>query len=110
MIPPLRHPGLGPGPSHASVGATFVARWLGSGLRRNDDRGSGSASGLRRNDEVEFESASVPRMSSSGLARGSRDQLAPAFADGWMAGTSPAMTWIEEADGKGEEADGKGKR
>ena len=40
----------------------------------------------------------VPRVSSSGLARGSISHRAPAFADGWMAGTSPAMTRVKESD------------
>ena len=36
-----------------------------------------------------------PHMSSSGLSRGSSFQQAPALADRWMAGTSPAMTmWV----------------
>ena len=42
-----RHPGLGPGPSHPSAGATLVARCLGSGLRRNDVRGEGTICGPR---------------------------------------------------------------
>jgi hypothetical protein len=45
--PHQRHPGLGPGPSHPSVGATLVARYLGSGLRRNDVRCEGADSTVR---------------------------------------------------------------
>ncbi len=34
----------------------------------------------------------LSHMSSSGLSRGSSDLRAPVRAEGWMAGTSPAMT------------------
>jgi cysteinyl-tRNA synthetase len=37
----------------------------------------------------------LPRMSSSGLSRGSSDLRVSALVDGWMAGTSPAMTVVE---------------
>jgi cysteinyl-tRNA synthetase len=36
-------------------------------------------------------------MSSSGLSRGSSDLRASALVDGWMAGTSPAMTVVDAA-------------
>jgi cysteinyl-tRNA synthetase len=41
---------------------------------------------------------SPPRVSSSGLSRGSSDLRVSALVDGWMAGTSPAMTAVMEAD------------
>ena len=37
-------------------------------------------------------------LSSSGLSRGSSDLRASALVDGWMAGTSPAMTAFKESD------------
>ena len=37
----------------------------------------------------------LPRVSSSGLSRGSSDLRASALVDGWMAGTSPAMTVVD---------------
>jgi hypothetical protein len=42
---------------------------------------------------------SAPRVSSSGLARGSSFQIAPASADGWMARPNPAMTAVGEMMG-----------
>jgi hypothetical protein len=40
---------------------------------------------------------SFPRVSSSGLSRGSSDLRASALVDRWMAGTSPAMTVVKES-------------
>jgi hypothetical protein len=46
------------------------------------------------------------QVSSSGLSRGSSSQRSPALADGWMAGTSPAMTVVDSPRAQSQEPQG----